>query len=93
MKKLQQLIGVAELPVTFLETAADFDPSDYVTDFPGREIDVEPVVNLIEEAVRRYPEKPDESEFATRTIARTIEGVPGSTDLNSPTPKGDCLGH
>jgi hypothetical protein len=62
MKKLQQLIGVAELPVTFLETAADFDPSDYVTDFPGREIDVEPVVNLIEEAVRRYPEKPDESD-------------------------------
>ena len=62
MKKLQQLVGVAELPVTFLETAAGFDASDYVTAFPGREIDVEPLVNLIEEAMRRFPDKPEESD-------------------------------
>lgn len=62
MRQLQQLIGVVELPVTFLETAAGFDPGDYVTDFPGREIDVEPLVNVIEEAMRRFPVKREESD-------------------------------
>ncbi|MBW9205377.1 hypothetical protein KV097_05415 [Mumia sp. zg.B17] len=62
MKKLRELVGVTELPVSFLETAAGFDPSDYVTEFPDRAIDVEPLINVIDEGMRRFTERSEESD-------------------------------
>jgi hypothetical protein len=56
VKPLQQLIGLAELPLTFLETGAGPDPAELVSKLPGREVDVEPLVNVIEEAMRRFPQ-------------------------------------
>jgi hypothetical protein len=61
MRRLQELVGVPELPITFLETGAAFDPTPFVQPF-SREVDVEPLLTIFEEAMSRYagaPEKAD----------------------------------
>jgi hypothetical protein len=62
MRALQQLVGVAELPLTFLETGTGFDASDYTTEHSDREIDSEPLTNLAEEAMRRFSGTPEQSD-------------------------------
>lgn len=53
MKRLAELNGLGQLPPAFLETGAGFDVTPYTEDFQ-RAVDVEPLVNLLEEAQRRF---------------------------------------
>jgi hypothetical protein len=71
MIRLAELNGLAELPAAFLQTGARFDVTPNTTEFP-RSVDVEPLVNLLEEAQRRFT---DDRVGSDRWLAGRIHHV------------------